>query len=463
MKSILKYFLKAYKFNSNIESIRTKSFLLFLLSGLLLLIAFMIKTGVSGNCSSLPVQASFVFLILLSLFFIKRGNQQIVENSLAIIIILVEILSVFLNFSGAAAFNFFVDEFYILLSFLLFTAMFASRFVLGLNTVLVIATSITAFIYKKDDFPPEIISELKFGLSVYIFVILLIFIFSYLYTNIIHTAIKEISDHADDADEKNIQLKKHSDILSKQKEELEKAKKKAEESDKLKSTFLANMSHEIRTPMNAILGFTEILTGTKLDEKQAEYIKIIENSGKHLLELINDIIDISKLESNQLKIEESKCNLNHFIEEMVTFFELSLHKDHKTNLKITKSLGLEKGEDIILTDTTRLRQILINLTGNAIKFTMSGSINIAYTKQSDNELLFSIKDTGIGISQEQLPIIFERFRQADETTTKKFGGTGLGLAISKACTELLGGKIWAISEKDEGSTFYFTIPYKPFV
>jgi len=462
MKSIINFFLKKYDFSSNIESLRTRTFLLFLLVGLALLTAFMIKTVLFKEYSSLPVQVTFLFIISTSLFVMKAGRQQIVGNSLSVIIVLMEIASIFMNFSGAISYNFFVDEFYILLSFLVFTAMFATKFVLFFNTILVIASSIIAFIIKKDDFPAEVVDILRFGLNVYIFVILIIFTFSYLYTSIILNAIKEISNHAQDTEEKNIQLEENSEMLKKQKLELEKAKEKAEESDKLKSTFLANMSHEIRTPMNAILGFTEILTETKLDNKQTEYIKIIENSGKHLLELINDIIDISKLESKQLKIEETKCNLNNFIEDIITFFELSMNKNHKSDIKIEKFFDFKKGNDIILTDATRLKQILINLIGNAIKFTLSGTVSITYTKKSEDELLFKVKDTGIGIPKTQLPIIFERFRQADETTTKQFGGTGLGLAISKACTELLGGKIWVESEKDKGSTFYFTIPYKPY-
>ena len=456
MKSILNYFFKSYKFTSNIESFRVRTFLLFLLVGLLLLIAFTIKTALAGDYSSLPVQMTFLALILISLFLMKTGKHVIVGNGLSLIVILLEIASIFMNFSGAASYNFFVDEFYIILALLLFTAMFASRFVLYFNTIIVIATAIIAFMYKKDSFPPEIIDELKFGLGVYVFVILLIFTFSYLYTSMIVKAIKEISDHADDTDEKNTRLEENTNLLKSQKNELTQAKEKAEESDKLKSAFLANMSHEIRTPMNAILGFTEILTETELDNKQTEYINIIKSSGNHLLELINDIIDISKLESNQLQIAESECNLNNFLKDIKIFFELS---NHKTDLNLELNLGLEKGKDILYTDTTRLRQILINLIGNAIKFTNNGTISISY-KKIENELLFTIKDTGIGIPKKQLPIIFERFRQADETTTKKFGGTGLGLAISKACTELLGGKIWAESEKEKGSSFYFTIPFK---
>ena len=193
MKSIINYFFKSYKFTSNIESFRVRTFLLFLLVGLLLLIAFTIKTALAGDYSSLPVQMTFLMLILTSLFLMKTGKHVIVGNGLSLIAILLEIASIFMNFSGAASYNFFVDEFYIVLALILFTAMFASRFVLYFNTIIVIAAAIIAFMYKKDSFPPEIIGELKFGLGVYIFVILLIFTFSYLYTSMIVKAIKEFN------------------------------------------------------------------------------------------------------------------------------------------------------------------------------------------------------------------------------------------------------------------------------
>ncbi len=302
--------------------------------------------------------------------------------------------------------------------------------------------------------------ELNFGIGIYVIAVIAVFVFNYLYSRTIITAIKEISEKINVSEQKNKELVKKQNQLEQNQIELKKAKDKAEENDKLKSFFLSNMSHEIRTPMNSILGFTQVLKETKLSDKQFEYINVIENSGKHLLNVIDDILEISKYEANKVKIEETICNLNKLIKEIVLFFELSFKKEKKTNIKINASYVLNNGDELIYTDSKKLRQILINLISNSIKFTLSGSISISYKLTENDELLFSVKDTGIGIEKKQIPIIFERFRQADETTTRKYGGSGLGLAIAKSCTEFLKGKIWVESEIGIGSVFFFTIPYK---
>ena len=251
--------------------------------------------------------------------------------------------------------------------------------------------------------------------------------------------------------------------ITKQKEveaQLAIAKEKADESNRLKSSFLANMSHEIRTPMNAIIGFTEFLKNKTLEpDRRSQFIEIIQNSGSHLLNLINDIVDISKIDAGQMKVIETECKLNEFLFEIYQFFH-STASNKNEDVEIFLIKELSDGYDIIKTDKTRLRQILINIIGNAVKFTSSGSIEIKYSITNDKKIQFSVKDTGIGISEKELPIVFNRFRQADESSTRKYGGTGLGLAISKACVELLGGEIWVKSEIEKGSAFSFTIPYK---
>ncbi len=244
-------------------------------------------------------------------------------------------------------------------------------------------------------------------------------------------------------------------------DDLKNAKNKAEESDKLKSSFLANMSHEIRTPMNAILGFTELLSrNTLTTDTKNQYIEIIRNSGIHLLDIINDIIDISKIDAKQMDIVETVFDINTLLFEIYQFFQaLILEKDNK-QIPLILNIDNPDIENLIFSDKTRLRQILINLIGNAIKFTEKGSIALAYEIKNSDTILFSIKDTGIGMSDEELKYVFNRFRQGDETYNRVFGGTGLGLSISKEFVELLGGKIWAESVKGKGSTFYFTIPLK---
>ncbi len=254
-------------------------------------------------------------------------------------------------------------------------------------------------------------------------------------------------------------------------EELIIAKEKAEESDRLKSAFLANMSHEIRTPMNGIMGFAELLKEPNLSGKeQQEFIGIIEQSGTRMLRIINDIIDISKIESGLMTINMSETNINNQLEYIYKFFKPEA--DQK-GIQFSYYKGLSANKSIIKTDTEKIYAILINLVKNAIKFTSNGSIEFGYqlkpvyekipgmseTLFEQFELEFFVKDTGIGIQKEQLAIVFERFRQAEESTNKNFEGSGLGLSISKAFVQMLGGKIWVESTKGEGSTFYFTIPY----
>ena len=239
-------------------------------------------------------------------------------------------------------------------------------------------------------------------------------------------------------------------------EDLVKAKEKAEESEKLKSAFLANMSHEIRTPMNGIIGFAELLKEPDLtSEEKDEYITIIQKSGERMLNIINDIISISKLESGLMQISVAAANVNDQISYIHTFFRPEA--EHK-GVKLLYNNALPAEEAVINTDREKLYAILTNLVKNAIKFTRKGNIEIGYTRKIDY-LEFYVKDTGSGIPPEQCEMIFERFRQGSESLTREYEGAGLGLAISKAYVEMLGGNIWVKSIEGEGSTFYFTLPY----
>lgn len=248
------------------------------------------------------------------------------------------------------------------------------------------------------------------------------------------------------------------DITEKKKmlEDLITSKVKAEESDRLKSAFLANMSHEIRTPMNGILGFADLLKQPNLTATtQKEYISIIEQSGARLLSIINDIVDISKIESGLMKLAYSKTDVNEQIEYIYSFFRPEIEKK---GVKISFNTGLPSKEAVINTDSDKIYAVLINLVKNAIKFTPTGSIELGYQKV-DNFLQFFVRDTGIGIRPNLLNTIFERFRQGSDFLTRNYEGAGLGLSISKAYVEMLGGKIWVESEEKKGSVFYFTIPY----
>jgi PAS domain S-box-containing protein len=239
-------------------------------------------------------------------------------------------------------------------------------------------------------------------------------------------------------------------------EELVLAKEKAEESDRLKTAFLANMSHEIRTPMNGILGFAELLRRPMLSgEEQQEYIDIIEQSGERMLNIINDLIDISKVESGLMEVVLADTNINEQVEYIYTFFKPEVERK---GLKLNFRNTLPSKESIIHSDREKIFAILTNLVKNAIKYSDQGSISFGY-ELKDNELEFYVSDTGIGIPELRQQCVFDRFVQADITDARAFQGAGLGLSITKAYVEMLGGRIWMSSAEGEGSTFYFTLPY----
>ena len=254
-------------------------------------------------------------------------------------------------------------------------------------------------------------------------------------------------------------LREQNKVYASLNEELNVAKEKAQESDRLKSSFLANMSHEIRTPMNGILGFSTFLADPLLptDVREA-YVKIINTSCEQLLHIVNDIIDISKIEAGQVDLNESMFDLNELLKEVFLFYS-PLAKEKGIEL-IIKPLSGSLSDDLrILSDRTKLRQVFDNLLSNAVKFTHSGKI-LLRCKAIGKFLEFEIEDTGIGIQPDLQGAIFERFWQVEKSYTKKYGGTGLGLSISRAYIERMGGEIWLKSEFGKGSKFFFKVPYK---
>jgi len=250
-----------------------------------------------------------------------------------------------------------------------------------------------------------------------------------------------------------------SDITERKHAEMEliEAKEKAEESDRLKTAFLNNVSHEIRTPMNAIVGFSGFLNDPDLKpNKRQEFTDIIIKSSEHLLAIIDDIIRIASIESGQEKIQKNEININLICDLIKDQFS---SKANEKNVTLSLIPGLTGDEADIITDATKLTQILTNLIGNALKFTHQGYINYGY-KLKNSQLEFYVEDSGIGIPLDMQEKVFDRFRQIETTATRNFGGSGLGLSISKAYVEILGGKMWLTSEMGKGSVFYFTIPYK---
>lgn len=257
---------------------------------------------------------------------------------------------------------------------------------------------------------------------------------------------------------KNEEYEAINEELRQTNEELFKAKEKAEESDRLKTSFLNNLSHEIRTPLNAICGFSNMLNKKNLsDDKRANFVNIINSSSERLLTIVTDILTVSSLETKQEKINFVEVNINDMIAELLLKLKPQAFNQ---NISLYAKKGLNDINAKIYTDESKLKQVLSNIVGNAIKFTHEGSVEFGYVLKG-KYVEFFIKDTGIGIASEMHEKIFERFRQVETGVTKRYGGAGLGLFICKGFVELLGGQIWINSEQQKGSTFYFTIPYKP--
>ncbi len=235
---------------------------------------------------------------------------------------------------------------------------------------------------------------------------------------------------------------------------------KAQESDSLKSAFLANMSHEIRTPLNAIVGFSQIIVDKNIDqEEQERFFQYIQENSNQLINLVNDIIDLSKLESNQLVIRESMTELNQLMYELKVMAEHEKKTREKDHILVFMETDLLDNNGLIYIDQYRLKQILTNLLVNAIKFTPKGYIHFGYRLKDNDTLLFFIRDTGIGIPKNKQKEIFQYFHQLENTLNRSNSGTGLGLAICKKLVELMNGTIWLQSDPGKGTSFFMTLPY----
>ncbi len=248
--------------------------------------------------------------------------------------------------------------------------------------------------------------------------------------------------------------------LKKTHEDLIKANVEAEASNRLKSSFLANISHEIRTPLNSVVGFANLLLSNDItNEVKEEYIEHINHNSEKLLQIIGDIIDLSRLESSQIEITYEEASVNNIVNEIVEEARKIVKRNEKSIIIVANNL-LEDNGDLIFTDRVWLKRVLNHLMDNAVKFTLEGSVRLTYAKENDN-LVFRIRDTGIGINKENLDHIFEEFRQEMDGHHRPFEGLGVGLTLAKEVVERMGGKIYVQSEKGVGSEFSFSIPYRP--
>ncbi len=241
---------------------------------------------------------------------------------------------------------------------------------------------------------------------------------------------------------------------------------KATESDRLKSAFLATMSHELRTPLNAIIGFSDLIDRSLPIDDILKYSEIINSSGEHLLSIVNDLFDISLIESGEINMIEKEVVLHTVLNNVYEIVKAKQQRDGKDNVEINMVIPVENRELTVVTDETKLSQILINLIKNSLKFTQRGHIKFGYnieTKKDGSTLIFFVEDTGIGIEKDKHEVIFEIFRQGEDSLNREYGGTGIGLSISKKLVELMKGEIWVESELGAGSTFYFTIPLNGFI
>jgi signal transduction histidine kinase/CheY-like chemotaxis protein len=344
-----------------------------------------------------------------------------------------------------------------------------TKFEIEKNTKELIYSKNENLLLQKDiSFKDLMIKQSQFFTVILCFIIIIILLVSFFlykrnqYKQRLNTNLETlVADRTLELQQSNLSLQAEIKEKIDGEKKLKEAKEKAEESDRLKSAFLANMSHEIRTPMNVIVGFSDMIDRDLYNPNKIKYYtKLIKDGTRQLLSVINDILDIAQLDAGILELYENEFDLNALLNDVYHYFKNQLIQTEKTQIQLYLNKGLRDDLCRIKLDDTRLRQILTNLIGNAIKFTEKGFVEVGYTVEHETQLLFYIKDTGIGITKEKQEVIFERFIQLEESATRTYGGTGIGLSISKGLIKLIGGDIWVESEINKGSTFYFSLPYR---
>lgn len=480
MTKLIKYFHPNEE-NSFFNELKTKFFIRICFFGILFLAILLLTDSVFNNENFLvSFSSKFVMLVCLFvfLFVLKHKGIKLTGNIFSILMLV--FLLIFINIipEGISPISKFIQGFYSVFAFILMAMLYANKLILIINSILILASSTHVYIKAISLFPDQ--SNLYTSSYInHTAVLIIITVIAFYFKKFTELTIKKANDELakqeiqnqellaseEEIRASNEELVATTDALVEANEELTYAKERAEESDRLKTQFLNNMSHEVRTPMNGIIGFSQLLDIPDLDEKSRKfYINTIQQSSNQLLSIIDNIIEISKLGTKQVKVFENEIILNAFLSELQAVFKIEANKK---GIDFELKCDLPDSECKIFIDEIKLYKVLSNLLENAMKFTEKGFVEFGYRiiqqdlgLGSDKAIQFYIKDTGIGIELEKQKVIFEKFSQAEGELSRQFGGLGLGLSIAKENTKLMKGTICLNSERGKGSEFIVTVPLK---
>ncbi len=480
MKRLLNFFSPTEE-SSYFNELKAGFFIRICLIGMAMVLAILISDFFLPNENfvvSVFSKVSVIVFLFASLFILKYKGITFAGNLFSIGIVLS--LLIFMNMlSTTVDVTYkYVQSFYSIFGYIIMCVLFATRPVIILNFILALlsTTHVYLFMLKHQPQSTEILRAGYFNHTIILVTVGVVVYFSNRFMELaINRAKKEIETRElqnielltseEEIRATNEELVATSDALIEANDDLSEAKEKAEESDRLKTEFLNNMSHEVRTPMNGIIGFSQLLDISDLSEtSRKNYIHTIQQSSHQLLSIIDNIIEISKLGTKQVRVVEQKINLNKMLKELFVIFEDDV-KTRPISLELKTELIDDQSE--VYTDEIKLHKTLSNLLENAMKFTEKGSVNFGYEilknhtlDYEGDALQFFVKDTGIGVLPEKKESIFNKFAQGDTNLSRQFGGLGLGLSIAKENAELLKGKISLESERRKGSTFFVQIPYR---
>lgn len=476
INSFLKYFEpeeEAIYFNQ----LKSNFFIRLIIIAIILISVYLASELIIANeiftISALSRLTSIAFLVI-SLFVLKKLGIKIAGNvltSCGLIILLIFINIIPKDIGSSYKF---IQGFYSVFAYIILGVIFATRPFLIINSSLILIST-THVLIKTIPYHPEEVNRFTLAFINHTIIIIVGTAIAYYANKLIMLAINKAEEEINYREQQNNELLTSeeeiraaneelvttTDALVETNEELEHALKRAKESDDLKMEFLNNMSHEVRTPMNGIIGFSQLLNDDELNKITLNnYTNIIQRSSKQLLSIIDNIIEISKLGTRQVSIVKSEINLNEFLNNLHTVFEI---KANEQSIGFELKKGLTDAESNIMIDELKLYSTFSNLLENSLKFTTEGSVKISYTlieKDKKQFLHFTVSDTGIGIDSDKQQYIFEKFRQVNPDLSRQFGGLGLGLTIAKENVQLMGGEINVESEPEKGSIFNVILPLK---